>query len=61
MRQVAFLDAEIAEVGKLIAAEALSWPGVKRLMTVPGVTSSSRRRSWPRSATSAASPTGESC
>jgi transposase len=37
MRQVAFLDAEIAEVEKLIAAEALSWPEVKRLMTVPGV------------------------
>jgi len=37
MRQVAFLDSEIAEVEKLIAAEALSWPQVKRLMTVPGV------------------------
>jgi transposase len=37
MRQVSFLDAEIAEVEKLIAAEALSWPEVKRLMTVPGV------------------------
>ena len=37
MRQVSFLDSEIAEVEKLIAAEALSWPEVKRLMTVPGV------------------------
>jgi transposase len=37
MRQLAFLDAEIAEVEKLIAAEALGWPQVKRLMTVPGV------------------------
>ena len=37
MRQVDFLDAEIAEVEKVIAAEALSWPEVKRLMTVPGV------------------------
>ena len=37
MRQVEFLDAEVAEVEKLIAAEALSWPEVKRLMTVPGV------------------------
>jgi transposase len=36
-RQVDFLDAEIAEVEQLIAAEALSWPDVKRLMTVPGV------------------------
>ena len=37
MRQVEFLDAEIAAVEALIAAEALSWPEVKRLMTVPGV------------------------
>jgi transposase len=37
MRQVSFLDAEIVEVEQLIAAEALSWPEVKRLMTVPGV------------------------
>ena len=37
MRQVEFLDAEIAEVEQLIAAEALSWPEIKRLMTVPGV------------------------
>jgi transposase len=37
MRQITFLDAEIAEVEKLVAAEALSWPEVKRLMTVPGV------------------------
>jgi transposase len=37
MRQVSFLDAEIAEVEQRIAAEALSWPEVKRLMTVPGV------------------------
>jgi transposase len=37
VRQVEFLDAEIAAVDKLIAAEALSWPEVKRLMTVPGV------------------------
>src|SRR4051794_30674345 len=37
LRQVDFLDAEIAAVDQLIAAEALSWPEVKRLMTVPGV------------------------
>jgi transposase len=37
LRQVDFLDAEIAAVEQLIAAEALSWPEVKRLMTVPGV------------------------
>ena len=28
-------DAEIAEVERLVAAEALSWPEVKRLMTSP--------------------------
>src|SRR4051794_35632083 len=37
LRQVNFLDTEIAQVDQLIAAEALSWPEVKRLMTVPGV------------------------
>ena len=37
VRQVDFLDAEIAAVERLIATEALSWPEVKRLMTVPGV------------------------
>src|SRR3954452_15619605 len=37
IRQVEFLDAEIEAVEQLIAAEALSWPEVKRLMTVPGV------------------------
>jgi transposase len=37
MRQVEFLDQEIAQVEQLIAAEALSWTEIKRLMTVPGV------------------------
>jgi transposase len=37
LRQVDFLDGEIAQVDQLIAADALSWPEVKRLMTVPGV------------------------
>ena len=37
IRQVEFLDSEVAAVEQLIAAEALSWPEVKRLMTVPGV------------------------
>src|SRR4051812_20398848 len=37
VRQVDFLDREIAQVERLIAADALSWPEVKRLMTVPGV------------------------
>jgi transposase len=37
LRQVDFLDAEIARVEQHIAADALSWPEVKRLMTVPGV------------------------
>jgi transposase len=37
LRQVDFLDTEIAAVDQLIAADALSWPEVKRLMGVPGV------------------------
>jgi transposase len=37
LRQVEFLDREIEAVEALIAAEALSWPEIKRLMTVPGV------------------------
>ena len=37
LRQVEFFDQEIAAVEALIAAEALSWPEIKRLMTVPGV------------------------
>ena len=37
LRQVEFLDSEIAEVERLIATEALEWPEVRRLMTVPGV------------------------
>jgi transposase len=37
LRQVDFLDTEIAAVDQLVAAEALGWPEVKRLMTVPGV------------------------
>ena len=37
LRQVDFLDTEIAQVDQLIAADALGWPEVKRLMSVPGV------------------------
>ena len=37
MHHVEFLDAEIAAVEKLIAQQALSWPEIRRLMTVPGV------------------------
>src|SRR5512142_1467265 len=38
MRHVEFLDAEIAQAAeKLIAQQALSWPEIRRLMTVPGV------------------------
>jgi len=37
IRQVEFLDAEIAAVEKLIAQQALSWPQIRRLMSVPGV------------------------
>jgi transposase len=37
LRQIEFLDAEIAEVEKQIARDALISPQIKRLMTVPGV------------------------
>jgi transposase len=37
LRQVDLLASEIAQVERLIAAAALGWPEVKRLMTVPGV------------------------
>ena len=37
LRHIAFLDAEIAEVERVIALDALAWPDVRRLMTVPGV------------------------
>ena len=37
IRHVEFLDSEIAAVERLIAQQALSWPEIRRLMTVPGV------------------------
>ena len=37
VRHVEFLDAEIAAVEQLIAQQALGWPEIRRLMTVPGV------------------------
>ncbi|MBV8987013.1 MAG: IS110 family transposase [Solirubrobacterales bacterium] len=37
IRHVNFLDHEITEVERLIAQQALTWPEIRRLMTVPGV------------------------
>ena len=37
VRHIEFLDVEVAAVEKLIAQQALSWPEIRRLMTVPGV------------------------
>ena len=37
LRHIEFLDAEIAPVERLIAQQALAWPEIRRLMTVPGV------------------------
>jgi transposase len=37
LRQIDFLDSEIALVDRLIAHDALNWPEARRLMTVPGV------------------------
>ena len=37
LRHIAFMDSEIAAVDRLIARQALAWPEIRRLMTVPGV------------------------
>jgi transposase len=37
MRHIEFLDTEISAVDRLIAQQALAWPEIQRLMTVPGV------------------------
>jgi transposase len=37
LRDVAFMDSEIAAVDRLIAQRALGWPEIRRLMTVSGV------------------------
>lgn len=37
IRHIDFLDSEIAAVERLIAQQALAWPEIRRLMTVPGV------------------------
>jgi transposase len=37
LRHVECLDSEIAAVERLIAQQALEWPEIRRLMTVPGV------------------------
>jgi transposase len=37
LRQIDFLDAEISQLDAEIARQALAWPEVLRLMTVPGV------------------------
>ena len=37
LRQVDFLDAEVEALDREIAKQALAWPEVLRLMSVPGV------------------------
>jgi transposase len=37
IRHIEFLDWEIREVEQLIAKQALEWPEIRRLLTVPGV------------------------
>ena len=37
IRHIEFLDWEIREVEQLIAQQALAWPEIRRLLTVPGV------------------------
>jgi transposase len=55
MRHVEFLDAEIAEVERLIARQMLSCSDARRLMSVPGVNVICAASFWRRSATSAGS------
>lgn len=37
LRQLDFLQGELAHVDRMIAEQALAWPEIRRLMTVPGV------------------------
>ncbi len=37
LRQIDFLDGEIAQLDQKIAEQALAWPGLCRLLTIPGV------------------------
>src|SRR5215217_714067 len=37
IRHIEFLDSEIGAVERLIAQQALNWPEIRRLMSVPGV------------------------
>ena len=37
IRHIEFLDREVAAVERLVAQQALNWPEIRRLMTVPGV------------------------
>jgi transposase len=37
LRQIDFLDGEVAAVDRVLAHDALNWPEARRLMTVPGV------------------------
>jgi transposase len=37
IRHIDFLDSEIAAVERLMAQQALEWPEIRRVMTVPGV------------------------
>jgi transposase len=37
VRHIEFLDREVAAVERLIAQQALAWPEIRRLMTIPGV------------------------
>src|SRR4051795_12740088 len=37
IRHIDFLDGEVAAVERLIAQQALEWPEIRRVMTVPGV------------------------
>ena len=60
LRQIEFLDQEIAEVEQQVARDALVSPQVKRLMTVPGVNVIVAATFSPRLAMSVVSPVSAS-
>ena len=57
LRQIDFLDREIAEVDRALAEAAVGSPEIRRLMTVPGSTCTRPRPSWRALVRSAASRT----
>jgi transposase len=60
LRQIDFLDGEVASVDRVLAHDALIWPEARRLMTVPGVNVIAAATFLAAVGASSASPTGAS-